>query len=97
MAVEYAELHCLSNFSFLRGAAHPEELVARAAELGYLALAITDRSSLAGVVRAHVAAQEHGLRLLVGAEILPTDAPPVVLLAPDRAAYGRRSEERRVG
>jgi error-prone DNA polymerase len=89
MAVEYAELHCLSNFSFLRGAAHPEELVARAAELGYLALAITDRSSLAGVVRAHVAAKEHGLRLLVGAEILPTDAPPVVLLAPDRAAYGR--------
>ncbi|HQL55835.1 MAG TPA: PHP domain-containing protein, partial [Phycisphaerae bacterium] len=52
----YAELHCLSNFSFLRGASHAEELVARAAELGYAALAITHRNSLAGVVRAHVAA-----------------------------------------
>ncbi len=85
----YAELHCLTNFSFLRGASHPEELVARAAELGYAALAITDRNSLAGVVRAHVAAKEHNLHLIVGAEITPVDAPPVVLLAPDRPAYGR--------
>jgi error-prone DNA polymerase len=85
----YAELHCLSNFSFLRGASHPEEIVEQAAELGYTALAITDRNSLAGVVRAHVAAKEHNLHLIVGAEITPVDAPPVVLLAPDRAAYGR--------
>jgi len=85
----YAELHCLSNFSFLRGASHPEELVIRAAELGYSALAITDRNSLAGIVRAHEAAREHGLQLLVGAEITPLDAPPLVLLAPDRTAYGR--------
>ncbi|MEW6249700.1 MAG: error-prone DNA polymerase [Planctomycetota bacterium] len=84
----YAELHCLSNFSFLRGASHPEELVERAAELGYAALAITDRNSLAGVVRAHVAARELGLHLIIGAEITPIDAPPVVLLAPDRRAYG---------
>ena len=57
--LEYAELHCLSNFTFLRGASHPEELVKRAQELGYRALALTDECSLAGVVRAHVAAQQH--------------------------------------
>jgi DNA polymerase III alpha subunit len=89
--LRYAELHCLTNFSFLRGASHPEELVARAAELGYAALAVTDRNSLAGVVRAHLATKEHGLHLLVGAEITPLDAPPLVLLAPDRPAYGRLS------
>ncbi|MGD8453071.1 MAG: error-prone DNA polymerase [Phycisphaerae bacterium] len=83
----YAELHCLSNFSFLRGASHPEELVARAAELGYAALAITDRDSLAGVVRAHLAAREHNLPLIIGAEITPLDAPAAVLLAPTRQAY----------
>jgi DNA polymerase III alpha subunit len=85
----YAELHAKTNFSFLEGASHPDELVRRAAELGYAALAITDRSSLAGVVRAHGAAKEVGLKLLVGAEITPDDAPPAVLLATDRAAYGR--------
>ncbi|MCR4414920.1 MAG: error-prone DNA polymerase [Thermoguttaceae bacterium] len=85
----YAELHAKTNFSFLEGASHPDELVARAAELGYAALAVTDRNSLAGVVRAHVAAKEVGLKLLVGAEITPEDAPAVVLLATDRAAYGR--------
>jgi len=85
----YAELHCRSNFSFLRGASHPEELVAQAAEFGYGSLAITDRNSLAGVVRAHLAAKEHNLHLLIGAEITPVDASPLVLLAPDRAAYGR--------
>src|SRR6185369_9518516 len=66
---DYAELHCLSNFSFLRGASSAEELVGRAAELGYLALAITDECSLAGVVRAHVAAKKFGLKLIVGSEI----------------------------
>ncbi len=85
----YAELHAKTNFSFLEGAAHPEELVHRAAELGYAALAITDRNSLASVVRAHGAAKDTGLKLLVGAEITPEDAPPVVLWATDRAAYGR--------
>jgi error-prone DNA polymerase len=90
-APHYAELHCLTNFSFLEGASHPDELVQRAAELGYAALAVTDRNSLAGVVRAHVAAKEAGLKLLVGAEITPVDALPVVLLATDRAAYARLS------
>ena len=88
-APSYAELHCQTNFSFLAGASHPDELVARAAELGYAALAITDRNSLAGVVRAHAAAKPAGLKLLIGAELTPLDAPPVVLWATDRAAYGR--------
>ncbi|MBC8352721.1 MAG: error-prone DNA polymerase [Planctomycetes bacterium] len=91
----YAELHCRTNFSFLEGASHADELVNQAIALGYSALAITDRHSLAGVVRAHAAAkahaEEHGsnLKLLIGAEIIPTDAPPVVLLATDRAAYAQ--------
>src|SRR5690348_18228488 len=66
---DYAELHCRSNFSFLSGASHPEELVERAAALGYRALAITDECTLAGVVRAHVEAKEQGLHLVVGSEI----------------------------
>jgi error-prone DNA polymerase len=62
----YAELHCLSNFTFLRGASHPAELVERAAALGYTALALTDECSVAGIVRAHVAARRHALQLLIG-------------------------------
>ncbi|MBP7203637.1 MAG: error-prone DNA polymerase [Propionivibrio sp.] len=84
----YAELHCLSNFSFLRGASHAEELVARAAELGYAALAITDECSLAGIVRAHVAAKEVGLKLLVGSEFRLADGPKLVLIARNRDGYG---------
>ena len=57
--MRYAELHCKTNFSFLEGASHPDELVLRGAELGYTALAVTDRHSLAGVVRAHEAAKVH--------------------------------------
>jgi error-prone DNA polymerase len=85
----YAELHCKTNFSFLQGASHPDELVQRAVELGYHALAVTDVNSLAGVVRVHAVAKGSGLKLVVGAEITPVDAPAVVLWAPDRAAYGR--------
>ncbi|MEK6236370.1 MAG: PHP domain-containing protein, partial [Planctomycetales bacterium] len=87
----YAELHCKTNFSFLQAASHPDEFARQAAELEYAALAITDRNSLAGVVRAHAAAKETNLKLLIGAEITPEDAPLVVLLATDRAAYGRLS------
>jgi error-prone DNA polymerase len=87
----YVELHCRTNYSFLEGASHPDELVVRAAELGLGGLAVTDRNTLAGVVRAHVAAKEVGLPLLIGAEITPSDARPVVLLATDRASYGRLS------
>jgi error-prone DNA polymerase len=85
----YAELHCLSNFSFLRGASRGEELVERAAQLGYAALAITDECSVAGVVRAHVAAREHKLKLIVGAEFRLEDGLRCVLLARDRTGYGR--------
>jgi error-prone DNA polymerase len=85
----YAELHCLSNFSFLRGASHPEELVERAAELGYTALAVTDECSVAGVVRAHGAAREHGLKLLIGSELRIDDGPRLVLLACNRRGYGQ--------
>ncbi len=87
----YAELHCLSNFTFLRGASHPDELVERAAALGYAALALTDECSLAGVVRAHVAAKECGLKLLIGTEVRLADGLKAVLLATDRRAYGALS------
>src|SRR5260221_9803236 len=65
----YAELHCLSNFTFLRGASHPEELVKRAAGLASSALPVTDECSLAGAVRAHVTAKDFGLPLVIGSEI----------------------------
>jgi error-prone DNA polymerase len=84
---DYAELHCLSNFSFLRGASHPEELVERAAALGYAALALTDECSLAGAVRAHQAAKECGLKLIHGTEI-KVEETRMVLLASDRRSYG---------
>ena len=87
--MNYAELHCKTNFSFLEGASHAYELVERAVALGYTALAVTDRNTLAGVVRAHAAAREQSLPLIIGAEITPQDAPPIVLWATDRAAYGR--------
>ena len=84
----YAELHCLSNFSFLRGASHPEELVERAAAQGYAALALTDECSVAGVVRAHMAARERGLALIIGTELTLRDGTKLVLHATDRASYG---------
>jgi DNA-directed DNA polymerase III PolC len=87
----YAELHALSNFTFLRGASHPEELVAQAHALGYRALALTDECSLAGVVRAHLAARQVELPLIIGSELQSTDGLKVVALATDRASYGRLS------
>ncbi len=88
----YAELHCLSNFSFLRGASHAEELVSRAKELGYTALAITDECSLAGVVRAHTAAKKiDGIKLLIGAEFTLECGLRLVIIARNRAGYGRLS------
>jgi error-prone DNA polymerase len=85
---EYAELHCLSNFSFLRGASQPEELVGRAAALGYSALAITDECSLAGIVRAHVEAKKREIQLIVGSEFRLGSGDKLALIAPDRRAYG---------
>src|SRR6185295_12629952 len=83
----YAELHCLSNFSFLRGASHPAELVQTSAELGYAGLALTDECSVAGIVRAHAAAKDLPLQLVIGSEILCVDGLKVVVLAEDRRAY----------
>ncbi len=105
---QYAELHCKTNFSFLCGASHPEELVTQAAALGQYALAITDQNSLAGVVRAHAAAKNLAkestpFKLLIGAEITPADAAPVLLYASNLAGYrhlsslitrGRRAAEK---
>ena len=98
MLPSYAELHCRSNFSFLTGASHPEELVQRASQLGYSALAITDECSLAGVVRAHAEAQRCGLHLIIGSEIrltVPSSGAAharLVLLAQTRGGYGNLSQ-----
>ena len=87
--MEYAELHCLSNFTFLRGASHPRDLITQAARLGYTALALTDECSVSGVVRAHVAAKEQGLKLIVGSELRLACGLKLVVLATDRHGYGR--------
>ena len=102
--MRYAELHCKSNFTFLEGASHPDELVERAAELGYAGLAITDRASVAGVVRGFGAAKgrgesgessrtqgspDGGFRFLVGSELELEEGPSLVVWPSDRAAYGR--------
>ncbi|AOJ76390.1 DNA polymerase [Burkholderia ubonensis] len=101
---DYVELFCRSNFSFLHGASHAEELVERAVELGYRGIAITDECSLAGAPRMHVAAKAKGLPLIVGAyfEVTPDDVSPghdpgpgafgLVLLAQNREGYGNLSE-----
>ncbi|MBE0529183.1 MAG: error-prone DNA polymerase [Rhodospirillales bacterium] len=93
----YAELQVTSNYSFLRGASHPEEMVFAAAALGHRAIAITDRNSLAGVVRAHAAARRAGIQLVVGARLDLTDGPSLLCLPTDRAAYGRLARLLTVG
>lgn len=85
----YAELHCLTNFSFLEGASHAEELVQQAAFLGLKAIAITDRNTLAGVVRAYVDARNSAIQLIIGARLDFRNAPSVICLPPDLAAYSR--------
>ena len=91
-AIEYAELHCRTNFSFLSAASDPEALVRRAHDLGYRALAITDECSLAGVVRAHAEAKCCGLPLIIGSEICLADGLRLVLLATSREGYGDLSQ-----
>jgi error-prone DNA polymerase len=101
--MRYAELHCLSNFSFLRGASHPEELVERAEQLGYAAIALTDECSVAGAVRAHTAARNRPIKLIIGTELRLVDGLRCVLLATNRRGYaqlcrlitrGRRAAEK---
>ncbi len=88
-ALCYAELQVTTNFSFLRGASHAEELVAQAKVLGLTAIGVADHNTLAGVVRAHVAAKDAGLRLLVGARLDVQDGLSLLCYPKDRAAYGR--------
>ncbi|HSE12830.1 MAG TPA: PHP domain-containing protein, partial [Rudaea sp.] len=83
----YAELHCLSNFSFQRGASSAQELFERAKKLGYAALAITDECSLSGIVRAYEASNDTGVALIVGTEIQLADGPKLVVLAADHDGY----------
>jgi error-prone DNA polymerase len=96
-ACRYAELRCRTNFSFLEGASHGDELASRAAELGLHALAITDRNALSGVVRAHVAAKQAKVKLLIGAELTPVDGSPLLVWAQDRSGYAHLSRLLTVG
>ena len=111
-SLQYCELHCKTNYSFLTGASHADELVDTAIELGYSALAVTDENTLAGVVRAYSAVKQRAresqeaagpsqapfdFKLIIGAEILFNDAPPVVLWATDRASYANLSRLLTVG
>jgi error-prone DNA polymerase len=94
---DYAELQCLTHFTFLRGASSPEQLVRRALTLGYSALAITDECTLAGVVKAHVVAKELGVKLVIGSQmqVTPEDgsAPfALIILAMNKNGYGNLSE-----
>lgn len=94
----FAELCATTNFSFLRGASHPEELAFTARDLGLAGIGVADRNTLAGVVRAHAAAKEAGLRLAVGARLVFQDGAPDILVYPvDRAAYGRLTKMLTIG
>jgi error-prone DNA polymerase len=89
---EYVELQVTSNFSFLQGAAHPEELAARAAELGHPAVAITDRNTLAGMVRGHLGAKQAGIHVIVGVRLdFADESPSLICLPTDKPAYARLS------
>lgn len=90
--MEYTELQVTSNFSFLRGGSHPEELVAEAARLGHKRIAITDRNTLAGIVRAHIAAKKAGIRLINGCRLDIIDAPSLLAYPATKKGYENLSE-----
>lgn len=87
----YVELQVTTNFSFLRGASHPDELAAHAASLGYSRIAITDRNSFAGLVRAHVAAKENGISIIPACRLDLLDGPSLLAYPKDKEAYSRLS------
>src|SRR5258705_13958116 len=89
--MSYTELHVTSNFSFLRGASHPEELVEQAATYGYKEIAITDRNTFAGIVRAHVAAKKSGMRIIPACRLDLLDGPSLLAFPTDMSAYSRLS------
>jgi error-prone DNA polymerase len=92
MHISYAELFCITNFSFLKGASHPEEYVQRAADLGYRALAITDECSVSGAVRAYMAAKKHDVALIIGTHVwIESLSATLILLAHNREGYGDMS------
>ncbi|WP_159726603.1 error-prone DNA polymerase [Sphingobacterium sp. 18053] len=93
----YCELQITSNFSFLEGASHPEELIEQAARLGYNSVAVTDRNSLAGIVRAHMAAKKAGIRLIPACRLDLQDGPSLLAYPTDKEAYGRLSTLLTVG
>jgi len=89
--MNYTELQITSNFSFLRGGSHPHELIEQAALLGYKEIAITDVNTIAGVVRAHVAAKKTGIRLIIGCRLELIDGPPLLAYPTDKDSYARLS------
>src|SRR5688572_2792938 len=89
VCMSYVELQVTTNFSFLRGASHPEEIVAQAAELGYKEIGITDRNSFAGIVRAHVAAKKNGLCIIPGCRLDLLDGPSLLAYPVDRYGYSQ--------
>jgi error-prone DNA polymerase len=89
--MSYTELQVTSNFSFLRGASHPDELAEQAAALGYSEIAITDRNTLAGIVRAHIAAKAKGIRIIPGCRLDLLDGPSLLAYPTDKEAYARLS------
>src|SRR5690606_11182333 len=89
--MEYSELQVTSNFSFLRGASHPHELVDQAAAFGYKKIAITDRNTLAGIVRAYAAAKNKGIQIIPACRLDLLDGPSLLAYPTDKEAYGRLS------
>src|SRR3954463_8529832 len=95
--MSYTELQVTSNFSFLRGASHPGELVDQAVELGYSEIAITDRNTLAGIVRAHAAAKKCGIRIIVGCRLDLLDGPSLLAYPTGKTAYSQLSNLLTIG
>src|SRR5690349_4535766 len=91
MKPRYTELQITSNFTFLRGASHPEEFIAQAAEYGYEAIALTDRNSFAGIVRAHAATKSYGVRLIPACRLDLLDGPSLIAYPTDIKAYEQLS------
>ena len=95
--MSYTELQVTTNFSFLRGASHPEELVEQAATYGYKAIAITDRNTFAGIVRGHVVAKKKGMRIIPACRLDLLDGPSLLAYPTDIDAYARISNLLTVG
>src|SRR5881296_3919945 len=95
--MNYIELQITSNFTFLRGASHPDELAVQASKLGYTAIAITDRNTFAGIVRAHAAAKKAGIRLIPACRLDLLDGPSLLAYPTDRQAYERLSSLLTIG